>query len=71
MAKDKDPLESEWDAPPLPLDRPKLPTRPSGLGRLGLRHLMISLLYFAALFWALKQILDTNAVVAQVPLSGC
>ena len=35
---------------------------------LSLRHIMLSLFYFAALFWAIRQVMESNEVIQQVIL---
>ena len=56
-----------WDEPPQPLRAPKPPTtEKKHIRRLSLRHIMVSLVYFAILFWAIKQVLETNDLIQRV-----
>ncbi len=58
-----------WDRPPQPLRAAKAsPARKSYLRQLSLRHIMIALIYFAMLFWAIKQVVETNGVLQMVLL---
>src|SRR5437660_1388779 len=63
MAKVDDPKPPGWDAPPLPLRGRKSGRKGFPLQHLGIRHLMVVLVYFAIVFWAGKQFLDTNGAV--------
>jgi type II secretory pathway component PulF len=68
MAKVDDPKPPGWDAPPLPLRGRKSGGKGFPLQQLGIRHLMVVLVYFAVVFWLGKRVLETNGAVLQLLL---
>ena len=66
MAKVDDPKVPGWDEPPLPLRARRPGTRRPYFQRLSLRHIMLSLIYFAILFVAIRQAIETNQVFQHV-----
>ena len=68
MVKVEGPNVPGWDEPPLPIGDRAPRAKRSPFQHLGLRHIMISLLYFAALFWAIRRVMETNEAVQQMIL---
>ena len=69
MAKVEETNVPGWDEPPLPLRARGPRAKKAYFQHLSLRHIMISLLYFAALFWAIRRVMETNEAV-QVMIVG-
>ena len=70
MAKVDDFRRPGWDKPPLPLRAPKPSEAPrSFLNRLSLRHIMVALVYFAGLFWAVRQVTRSEGAIQLIILA--
>jgi type II secretory pathway component PulF len=68
MAKADDLEPLGWEELPLPIPSAKPVVRRPMLQRLGLRHIMVALVYFAILFWVGKNILDSESYPQMVLL---
>src|SRR4051794_40350264 len=67
MAKGQDPRPPGWDEPPIP---PRDARRGGHLQVLSLRNLMIALMYFALVFWLVRQVVVTSSSIHMVFLGS-